>query len=149
MGYSIMTEFDKKTHKKMLAFLDLNFNEWGKLTGDEFTYRGPTDDVSYGGKSKYVIGFDYSSWAGQHVDTAYCFRICYWMAKMTGNDSVLYDGCERWELEKLRVDEIGFKKLMVPEFGWILSSKEQYKYNLIIKKELERLTTQWLKNYSK
>ncbi|MHC4315627.1 MAG: hypothetical protein ACYSW3_24550 [Planctomycetota bacterium] len=138
MGYSIMTTFTKKNKDNMLNFLEKNFREWNQLSGEENTYRGPTDDVSYSGNLKILIGFDYSSWAGQTPAVAYIFRICYWMAAITQQRFVMYDGDEKWWLSELGVDEFGFKNLANYEAH--LYEYERKKYNKIIKKELRRLT---------
>ena len=142
MGYSIMTTFTKSNQKKMFKFLENNFRDW-TLSKDGNVFRGPTDDVSYNGNLKILIGFDYPSWAGQTPGVAYAFRICYWMAKMTGRNYVVYDGCERWLLTQLGVDEIGFKPLLGAEIGY--DSKNEKKYNKIIKSELQRLTKEYHK----
>jgi hypothetical protein len=136
-----MTTFTKKNKDNMLNFLEKNFREWNQLSGEENTYRGPTDDVSYSGNLKILIGFDYSSWAGQTPAVAYIFRICYWMAAITQQRFVMYDGDEKWWLSELGVDEFGFKNLANYEAH--LYEYERKKYNKIIKKELRRLTQKY------
>jgi hypothetical protein len=138
MGYSIMTTFTKKNQIKMLKFLENNFRDINQISDEENTYRGPTDDVSYNGRLKILIGFDYSSWAGQTFGVAYIFRICYWMATMTERDYVVYDGDDRWLLSELKINEFGFKDLLDCEAS--LDKKHRKKYNKIIKTELQRLT---------
>jgi hypothetical protein len=140
MGYSIMTVFNKLEHKKMLEFLNNNFLDWDQLSTLENYVRGPTDDVSYGPETGLVIGFDYGG-ACQETDIAYAYRICYWMARITGKKTVLYDGDEEWNLDDLGVDEIGFRRLK--KFEVWFSPLKRRKYDKIVKNELKRLTQKW------
>jgi len=154
MGYSIMTFFeDEAVHVKMLKFLDSEYRPWEKIGKKEGipTERGPTHDVAYGpdDQSWRVIGFDFV--CGGVIEVAYVYRICQWMAVMTGEMQILYDGEDVQKLthkkgskDPISVTKDGFSLVRDYECAYMFfGSGQRGKNDVIIKQELQRLTKGW------
>ena len=62
-------------------------------------------------------------------------------AHHTPHGVVVYDGCEKWLLTRLGLNEIGFKPLLNCEAN--ICDKLRKKYNKIIKAELQKLTREY------
>lgn len=167
MGYSITIQFpDAQSRDQMLKFLIANHVPLNTLVGEEYSMvRGPTDDPSYDGDKKNLIGYDFS--LSGDLQSRVAFLICYWVKRQNPTLTIWYDGTDP-EFIPEDCDEHGFRPLASTEIymykrkrkPWDLLGraantmgkeiiKEISQYDHTVHSYLKELTKQWNMNTSK